>query len=117
MVPTGRFWPPSENATHENVWGLEWNPDLYPEHWEKSSPVPIQTIYSDGLLVSLPTPDFSMPYNVITLSCTMFAMFYGTILSLLTRRMGYLRTGATPTSIHLLPAILEKVWQKITRKR
>ncbi|CAO3639653.1 unnamed protein product [Mucor hiemalis] len=34
-----------------------------------------QRIYTDTLLVSLPTPDFSMPYNVITLTCTVIALF------------------------------------------
>ena len=28
----------------------------------------------------LPTPDFSMMYNVITLTCTVVAMFYGQVL-------------------------------------
>ncbi|CAJ0627124.1 3382_t:CDS:10 [Entrophospora sp. SA101] len=34
-------------------------------------------IYTETLLVSLPTPDFSMPYNVITLTCTVIALFFG----------------------------------------
>ena len=27
-------------------------------------------LYTEALLVNLPTPDFSMPYNVICLACT-----------------------------------------------
>ncbi|ORZ19651.1 GPI transamidase component PIG-T [Absidia repens] len=42
-------------------------------------------IYTDTLLVSLPTPDFSMPYNVITLTCTIIALFFGSIFNLLIR--------------------------------
>ncbi|CAG8586223.1 8487_t:CDS:1, partial [Racocetra persica] len=37
------------------------------------------------LLVSLPTPDFSMPYNVITLTCTVIALFFGSMFNLMTR--------------------------------
>jgi len=43
-------------------------------------------IYSEALLVSLPTPDFSMPYNVITLTGTVFALFFGAAYNLLIRR-------------------------------
>ncbi|CAG8462227.1 12559_t:CDS:10 [Ambispora leptoticha] len=43
-------------------------------------------IYTETLLVSLPTPDFSMPYNVITLTCTVLALFFGSMFNLLTRQ-------------------------------
>lgn len=36
-------------------------------------------IYTESLLVSLPTPDFSMPYNVICLACTVVALAFGPI--------------------------------------
>jgi phosphatidylinositol glycan class T len=39
------------------------------------------TIASDALLISLPMPDFSMPYNVITLSCTAFSFFLGSFIN------------------------------------
>jgi phosphatidylinositol glycan class T len=42
--------------------------------------------YSEGLLVMLPLPDFSMPYNVVTLSSTAMAFFFGTVVNILTRR-------------------------------
>ncbi|KAF9921164.1 hypothetical protein FBU30_008850 [Linnemannia zychae] len=42
-------------------------------------------IYTDTLLVSLPTPDFSMPYNVITMTCTVISLFFGSIFNLLMR--------------------------------
>ena len=32
-------------------------------------------IYAGGALVPLPTPDFSMPYNVCCLSCTVLAIY------------------------------------------
>ncbi|KAJ1931251.1 Subunit of the glycosylphosphatidylinositol transamidase complex-like protein, partial [Kickxella alabastrina] len=41
--------------------------------------------YSELFLASLPTPDFSMPYNVITFTCTILALFFGRIFNLLTR--------------------------------
>ena len=43
-------------------------------------------LYSENVLISLPTPDFSMPYNVITMTCTLFALFFGSLFNLLTRK-------------------------------
>lgn len=46
---------------------------------ERGLPPKVQ--YTEGVLIALPTPDFSMPYNVITLTCTAVALFYGSLLS------------------------------------
>lgn len=47
---------------------------------------PPRIIYTEPLLVALPTPDFSMPYNVITLTSTALAFFIGTMLNTLLRK-------------------------------
>ena len=39
-----------------------------------------------SLLLSLPTPDFSMPYNVIILTSTVMALAFGMVFNLLVRR-------------------------------
>lgn len=44
--------------------------------------------YTEVLLVPLTTPDFSMPYNVITITCTVFALYFGSLLNVLRRRVG-----------------------------
>ena len=33
--------------------------------------------FGDSVLLQCPTPDFSMPYNVITMTCTVLALFFG----------------------------------------
>lgn len=43
-------------------------------------------IRTTSLLLSLPTPDFSMPYNVIILTSTVIALAFGSIFNLLARR-------------------------------
>ncbi|KAF8939595.1 hypothetical protein BGZ58_009201 [Dissophora ornata] len=53
-------------------------------HGEESEEDKIR-VYTETLLVSLPTPDFSMPYNVITLTCTVIALFFGSMFNLMTR--------------------------------
>lgn len=42
-------------------------------------------IHTESLLLSLPTPDFSMPYNVICLTCTVIALAFGPIHSVTTK--------------------------------
>ena len=43
-------------------------------------------IHTETLLVLLPTPDFSMPYNVICLACTVIAIAFGSLHNLTTRQ-------------------------------
>lgn len=40
-----------------------------------------------SLLLTLPTPDFSMPYNVIILTCTLMSLAFGTVFNLLTKKV------------------------------
>eukprot|EP01135_Chromosphaera_perkinsii_P005271 Nk52_evm2s330 gene=Nk52_evmTU2s330 len=42
-------------------------------------------IYTNSLLVRSPIPDFSMPYNVITLTCTVLALIFGNVFNNITR--------------------------------
>ncbi|XP_074268489.1 uncharacterized protein LOC141591895 [Silene latifolia] len=42
--------------------------------------------YTEVLLVPLTTPDFSMPYNVLTITCTVFALYFGSVLNVLRHR-------------------------------
>lgn len=44
------------------------------------------TLFTEPLLVPLPTPDFSMPYNVITMTSTVVAFFVGSMLNSLLRK-------------------------------
>jgi len=44
------------------------------------------SIRTTSLLLPLPTPDFSMPYNVIILTSTVMALAFGNIFNLLVRR-------------------------------
>jgi len=53
-----------------------------------SDPAEIKSTYlrTTSLLLPLPTPDFSMPYNVIILTSTVIAMGFGSIFNLIMRR-------------------------------
>lgn len=42
-------------------------------------------LHTTSTLVSLPTPDFSMPYNVIILTSTVVALFFGSVVNALLR--------------------------------
>ena len=54
-----------------------------------SAPPTVDTAYymrTTSLLLPLPTPDFSMPYNVIILTSTVMALAFGSIFNFLVRR-------------------------------
>ena len=46
-------------------------------------------MYSETLLMNLPTPDFSMPYNVICLTCTVVAIGFGSMHNFTTRKFKF----------------------------
>lgn len=72
-------------------------------------------IFSEALLVSLPLPDFSMPYNVITLTCTMFGAVFSAILAATTRRHGYLRDGGDYSTTRFSMWLYRKVRDYFTK--
>ena len=44
------------------------------------------------MLVNLPAPDFSMPYNVICLTCTVIAIGFGSLHNFTTRKFAFKET-------------------------
>ncbi|XP_078681389.1 GPI-anchor transamidase component PIGT-like [Branchiostoma floridae x Branchiostoma belcheri] len=56
--------------------------------FQSSTEYPLR-LHTETLLISLPTPDFSMPYNVICLTCTVIAIAFGSLHNLTTRRFQY----------------------------
>ena len=62
-------------------------------------------LYSEPLLVSLPTPDFSMPYNVICFVCTIIAIAFGSVFNLTTRTL----QPAAAAKEKLLTRILRRI--------
>ncbi len=48
-------------------------------------------MYTSILLVDLATPAFSMPYNVIIMSCTLIALIFGSVFNMLTRKFVVIR--------------------------
>jgi hypothetical protein len=44
------------------------------------------TLYSTSLLILPPVPDMSMPFNVISLSCTLWAFVLGSMINILVKR-------------------------------
>ncbi|CAH0405472.1 unnamed protein product [Chilo suppressalis] len=53
---------------------------------------------TNGAMVSLPTPDFSMPYNVICLACTVVALAFGPLHNICTKEL-ILKPVGTPLSL------------------
>lgn len=75
--------------------------------------------YTEVLLVPLATPDFSMPYNVITITCTVFALYFGSVLNVLRRRVGeeerFLKSEASKKA-GPLGLLIQKLYAKLRRR-
>lgn len=61
-------------------------------------------------LVRMPVPDFSMPYNVITITCTLLALFHGQLFNRLTRSYLILQDSHKDK---LLKRLLKNVYVKL----
>lgn len=68
------------------------------------------SIRTTSLLLSLPTPDFSMPYNVIILTSTVMALAFGSIFNLLVRRF----VGADEADKWDVKAVRQKIIARLT---
>ena len=60
---------------------------LYAESFNATRSSYFLRIHTEALLINLPTPDFSMPYNVICLACTVVALAFGPLHNMTTKRL------------------------------
>ncbi|CAH2355242.1 GPI transamidase component Gpi16p [[Candida] railenensis] len=73
-----------------------------------------------SLLVTLPTPDFSMPYNVIILTSTVMALVFGSVFNLLIRRVvteEELEKLASKSKLSLIVGNIKSKINSLTKKK
>lgn len=70
-----------------NYTGVPVDRFLFADSFNSSRPAYFVQIRTEALLISLPTPDFSMPYNVICLTCTVVALAFGPIHNISTKKI------------------------------
>ncbi|KAK9247232.1 GPI transamidase component PIG-T [Lipomyces tetrasporus] len=71
-------------------------------------------VRTSSLLLSLPTPDFSMPYNVIILTSTVMALAFGTIYNILVRRFVY-EQDVVRERIPLMQKLRQRIIDRFSR--
>lgn len=74
--------------------------------------IPASNLRTTSLLLSLPTPDFSMPYNVIIFTSTVISLAFGGLYNILVRRF----VGADEAPQGKLGAILRDLVAKVKAK-
>ena len=74
-------------------------------------------LHTEILLITLPTPDFSMPYNVICLACTVVAIAFGSFHNLSSRRFEAVDSKKSSGFVGKIKAVLGKVKGKIFGKK
>lgn len=83
---------------------------LFADSFNATRPGYFVQIRTESLLISLPTPDFSMPYNVICLACTVVALAFGPIHNISTKKI-YVPDANAPKSM------LKKLKNMLFRKK
>lgn len=63
----------------------------------------------------MPMPDFSMPYNVITLTCTIIALFFGSVFNTTIRAFHPVKVPTPPAEGTKL-TLLQKIRKILSRK-
>ncbi|XP_014250041.1 GPI transamidase component PIG-T [Cimex lectularius] len=83
---------------------------LFADGFNASRPnYPIR-VTTEVLIISLPTPDFSMPYNVICLACTVVALAFGPLHNITTKNFVFVKSTVKKGLIRiLLYTIFDKV--------
>lgn len=83
---------------------------LFEESFNATRQAYFLRIHTEALLINLPTPDFSMPYNVICLACTVVALAFGPLHNMTTKRL--LLQKKDEASKSLLVRLKEKLFKK-----
>jgi len=79
------------------------------------NPTTLVRIFTETLVVTLPTPDFSMPYNVICLACTVAALAFGPIHNITTKTLVLVAPGQEEKG--LLGKAMDRVRALLGRKK
>ncbi|KAH1013914.1 hypothetical protein HUJ04_002835 [Dendroctonus ponderosae] len=69
-------------------------------------------IRTENMVITLPTPDFSMPYNVICLACTVVALAFGPLHNITTKRLILKKKNEEKLIKRLKNRLVEKFWKK-----
>ena len=83
---------------------------LYADSFNATRQSYFLSLHTEALLLNLPTPDFSMPYNVICLACTVVALAFGPLHNMTTKKLVLLGKDNKPKS--LLAKLKDKFFKK-----
>ncbi|CAG9766033.1 unnamed protein product [Ceutorhynchus assimilis] len=73
-------------------------------------------IRTENMVITLPTPDFSMPYNVICLACTVVALAFGPLHNITTKRLILKKKNRKKLLERLKNKFVEKFFKKKEEK-
>lgn len=90
---------------------------LFPSLQNAASEEVFIRLHTSILLITLPTPDFSMPYNVICLTCTVVAIAFGSFHNLSSRRFEAVDQKDSKGPVGKFIEILQKLKVKLFRKK
>ncbi|BFU18631.1 hypothetical protein EHI8A_098090 [Entamoeba histolytica HM-1:IMSS-B] len=76
-----------------------------------------EIIISNNLLVGLPAPDFSMPYNVLALSLAIFALGIGNSIDIVIQKRNYLLENQVKSNLPTILLVLRSIYYTLKNKK
>lgn len=70
-----------------NFTGIPQDGSIFADSFNASRKGYLVQVRTEPIVITLPTPDFSMPYNVICLACTVVALAFGPLHNITTKRL------------------------------
>ncbi|KAL4702031.1 hypothetical protein ACJJTC_019575 [Scirpophaga incertulas] len=95
--------PTARNYTSQPISGVTYDSII-----NASQPWYPALFRTNGAMVSLPTPDFSMPYNVICLACTVVALAFGPLHNICTKELVLKPSGTSLSLIQKISKMFNK---------
>lgn len=74
---------------------------------------PDQTLFASGLIIDVPKPDFSMPFNALCLACTAVAILFGNLHMILTKPVDV----ASEKNEKFISKVFKKIGALLKRKK
>lgn len=93
-----------------NYTAIQFDGSTITSSFNASRDVYLVQLKTESLLISLPTPDFSMPYNVICLACTAVALAFGPLHNISTKRL-VLKRVEMDWKERLLSSLMKKIFK------
>ncbi|KAL0273720.1 UNVERIFIED_CONTAM: hypothetical protein PYX00_006333 [Menopon gallinae] len=101
----------------KNYTGIPVDQSYFSSSFNATSDGYLVQLRTQTLIITLPTPDFSMPYNVLCLACTVIALAFGPIHNITTKRLRITKVKKPPGLLSILYSKISSLWDRKPKEK